>query len=198
MLTSRRSILMAGLAAMTIAGGHHAWALNEGQAKAHVEATINDLRALLRTEGTATSRAPELRRIMEERANLPRLAQFSAGRTWREMDADQRTRFVIAFSTFVSETYARRFDEYSGDPQIAVGRAIDAGRKGILVETPIAQPDGQPITVSWLVSDRGGRVEIVDLVIEGISMAATQRDEIAQMLKTRNGDIEQLIDDLGT
>ena len=77
-------------------------------------------------------------------------------------------------------TYSRRFDEYSGDdPGISLGRAIDAGNKGVLVESPIRQAQGAPIAVEWLISDRGGKPEIVDLIIEGVSMATTQREEIA-------------------
>ena len=82
------------------------------------------------------------------------------------MDENQQTRFINAFARFVSLTYARRFDEFSGDPNITVGRALDAGRKGILVETPFASASQQPIAVEWLISDRGGRVEIIDLVVD--------------------------------
>ena len=173
-----------------------AQALTEDQARAHVTSTIEQLTTLLKTAGTSASRAPELRRIMEESANMPLIAKFSAGRGWREMNEAQQGRFVEAFAKFVSETYSRRFDEFSGDPEINIGRTIDAGRKGILVETLMSQSNGRPIAVEWLVSDRGGRVEIVDMVVEGISMAATQREEIGAMLDKRNGDVEALISDL--
>ena len=190
---NRRVFVAGSLSIAAIGLPGLALALTEDQAKAHVEKTLNDLRALLRQPGTGASRAPQLQSIMQERANLPLLARFSAGRAWREMSKGQQSEFVEAFSRYVSVTYSRRFDEYSGDPDISVGRAVDAGRKGILVESPIAVPDGEPIVVEWLVSDRGGRIEVVDLVIEGISMAATQREEINAMLDKRNGDVDALI-----
>ena len=109
------------------------------------------------------------------------------------MNQRQQREYTDAFATYVSVTYSRRFDEYSGDPDISIGKTIDAGRKGILVESPINVPNGEAIAVEWLVSDRGGRVEIVDLVIEGISMAATQREEINAMLDKRGGDVDALI-----
>ena len=197
MMLSRRTLVGIAIVATVSGAWTPALALSERDARAHVEKTIGDLRLLLRQAGTPDSRAPKLRSIMEARANMKLLAKFSAGRAWREMSEAQRSRFTEAYSKFVSVTYARRFDEYSGDPQISIGRALDAGRKGILVETPVAQGNGQPISVEWLVSDRGGRVEIVDLVIEGVSMAATQRDEISKMLQVRGGDIDRLIADLG-
>jgi phospholipid transport system substrate-binding protein len=198
MLLNRRTMLAAGLAGTVLAatGGAPAMALTAEQATAHVRTTIGELMALLRQPGDAASRAPELRRIMETRGNLPQIARFSAGRVWREMTPEQQQRFVDAFSGYVSATYSRRFDEYAGDPDIYLGRTIDAGQKGMLVESPIRQPQGAPIAVEWLVSDRGGKVEIVDLIIEGVSMATTQREEIAAKFQSRGQDVEALITDL--
>ena len=198
MVLNRRAVLATGLAsaAMATVGVAPALALSAEQAKTHVQATIEELMALLRQPGDAASRAPELRRIMETRGNLPQIARFSAGRVWREMTPEQQQRFVRAFSGYVAATYSRRFNEYAGDPDIYIGRAIDAGQKGFLVESPIRQQQGAPIAVEWLVSDRGGKVEIVDLIIEGISLATTQREEIAAKFQSRGQDVEALITDL--
>ncbi len=193
---SRRHFISGVLAGGLVFQGSGAVALNEDDARAHIGTTLEELKAMLKVPGSATSRATELRRIMATRGNMPLIAKFSAGRVWREMDEGQQSRFVDAFEHYVSITYSKRFDEYSGEPNISVGRSIDVGRKGILVQTPIVVPNGPPIAVEWLVSDRGGRTEIVDLVIEGISMAATQRAEIGAMLEKRNGDVDVLIKDL--
>ena len=199
MLLNRRTLLAGGLAgALTagIVGATPAWAITAEQATAHVQTTIEELVALLRQPGSAASRAPELRRIIETRGNLPQIARFSAGRVWREMTPEQQQRFVDAFANYVAATYSRRFDEYAGDPQISIGRTIDVGDKGFLVETPIRQPQGDPVSVEWLVSDRGGRTEINDIIIEGVSMATTQREEIGAKFQSRGRDVEALITDL--
>jgi phospholipid transport system substrate-binding protein len=199
MLLNRRTLLAGGLASAALAataGVSPAWALTAEQATAHVQATISELIELLRMPGSAASRAPELRRIMETRGNLPQIAKFSAGRVWREMTPEQQQRFVDAFADYVAVTYSRRFNEYAGNPDITVGRAIDAGQKGFVVQTPIRQQGGAPIAVEWLVSDRAGQTEIVDLIIEGVSMATTQREEIAAKFQRRGQDVEALITDL--
>lgn len=200
MRLNRRGLLAGAIAgaAMMMASmfSSPAWALTADQAKAHVEATVNELISLLKTPGDAQSRAPRLRTIMETKGNLPQIAQFSAGRVWRDMTPDQQRRYVDAFSRYVSNTYARRFSEYSGNPDITIGRVVDAGNKGFLVQSPIRQPSGQPVMVDWLVSDRGGRVEVVDIIIEGVSMATTQREEIGSMYQ-RGGSVDALIASLG-
>lgn len=196
MLVNRRGLLAGVIALAAAMQGAPALALTEGEAKAHVAETLDELIVLLRQAGKATSRAPELRRIMESRANLPLIARFSAGASWRSMSEAQQTQFIDAFSHYLSIVYSRRFDEYAGDPKFEIGRALDAGKKGFLIESPIALPGREPVAVEWLVSDRAGAVQIVDLVIEGISLAATQREEMASMLERRNGDVDALIANL--
>lgn len=198
MKITKRGFLLGGTSLAVAAATSTAHALSESEATDHVRKTLDDIVKLLRQSGNGESRAPQLQSIMETRANVPLLARFSAGRAWREMSKSQQSSYTQAFSRYIAVTYSRRFDEYAGDPKISVGRAIDAGRKGFLVESPIQVPNREPIAVEWLVSDRGGRVEIVDLVIEGISMAATQREEINAMLDRRNGDVDKLISFLNT
>ena len=134
---------------------------------------------------------------MERRAALPQIARFAAGRVWREMSDEQQSRYVDAFSSYIARIYARRFGEYSGET-VTLARAIDAGKKGILVQSVVSQPKGgQPVPVDWLVSDRaGGDAKIVDIIIEGVSMATTQREEISALFTNRGSDVDNLIEAL--
>ncbi len=193
MAFDRRELLALGAGAAALLAAGPAAALSEDEARGHVQATIDDLLALLKVKGVAASIAPKLRSIMERRANMPQLARFSAGRIWLEMSEDQRARYSEAFAHFVSVIYARRFKDVSGDPKIQIGRVLDAGRKGILVQTPLSPPSGEPLAVEWLVSDRSGKIEIVDILVEGISMAVTQREEIGALYQSQGQDVDQLI-----
>lgn len=196
MTITRRDLMIAAAGAAVLTQSDVAFALSEGDAKAHISKTLDELLTLLKSPGNPNTRAPKLRQIMETRANVPQIAKFSAGRVWREMSGDQQSRYTDAFSHYISVTYARRFDEYAGDPKIIVGRSIDAGRKGVVVQTPLTLPDGTNVAVEWLVSDRGGSTQVVDLILEGISMAVTQREEIGARFKQRGNDVEALIKDL--
>ena len=190
-LTRTAASLAVGAALLGGALPSPAEAVTADAAQAHVVATVDDVLALVQAPGTAQSKAPQLRGIMEARASMPQIAQAAAGRTWREMTPEQQARFTDAFTDYVAEIYARRFQEYEGQ-QIRVSAVRDAGNKGMLVESSVIG-GGAPIIVEWLVSDRSGRVAINDIVIEGVSLVLTQREEIAQMLASRGNDVEQLI-----
>lgn len=179
-----------------------AWALTTEEAGAFVEETIEEVAALLEAPGDSASKAAKLRAIMEKRAAMPEIARFVAGTAWRGMSEDQQARFVDAFTGFISSIYAGRFDEYAGeasqDNPFRLGRVTDAGRKGMLVRTSINRVGSEPVNVDWLVTDRPGRVVIADIVIEGVSLLVTQREEIGAMLEARQGNVDKLIEHLAS
>ncbi|MEM7188478.1 MAG: ABC transporter substrate-binding protein [Pseudomonadota bacterium] len=193
---SRRLLIGGALTAIVAGSSGVALAIEQNVAKAYIEDTVGELLALLRTGGDAQGLATELRRIMETRSNLPLIAKYCAGRNWRDMNDDQQARYTEAFAHYISVTYAKLFSEYSGEPNISVGKTIDAGKKGVLVQSPLTTPDGRTIMVEWLVTDRAGPVQVVDIVLEGVSLAATQREEIGAMFDRRGGDPDSLIQTL--
>lgn len=189
-------VAAAGLGgALGLAAPSPAHALSEDAAREHVREAIDEVLALVKAPGTGTEKAGRFRRILEDHAAMPEIARFAAGIAWRDMSASQQDAFVDAFSQFVAETYARRFQEYSSETVTITG-VQDGGRRGLIVRSEVSQPGGQPVVVDWLVNDRPGRLVIADLIIEGVSLVVTQREEIGAMLEKRNGDVDQLISDL--
>ena len=202
MKIDRRTFLGRGTAALGFGaaalGGVlplRALAATAEQAQAHVVQTVEEVLRLVQTPGAAEAKAPQLRQIMEQRASMPQIAQAAAGLAWRQMSPDQQARFTDAFINYIARIYARRFQEYEGQ-QIRVTGVRDAGQKGMLVQSNVIG-GGAPIIVEWLVSDRSGRVAINDIVIEGVSLVLTQREEIGEMLASRGNDVEALIAALG-
>jgi len=175
--------------------------LNGNSARAHVQDTIDLILQLIVKSLPYEATAAKLRGILTTMTALSQLARFAAGRYWRAMTEAQQAAFVDAFSDYIARVYAgyfRRFDGSVDDLRafVRVNDAIDAGIKGFLVGTEIIVPHAPPISVSWLVSDRSGKIAIADVVVEGISLAATQREEIGAMLERYGGDLEAVIAEL--
>ena len=63
-----------------------------------------------------------------------------------------------------------------------------------LVETEIKRPDGAPLKAAWRVRDINGHLKIIDVVVEGVSMALTQRQEFASVIQ--HSGLDGLISDL--
>lgn len=194
----RRDILGLAIAAAAIPafGARGALALDGVAAQALVQETLDQLIALTREAGTPDEKAPRLRAIIEKVAAVEQIARFAAGPDWRRMSEDQQARYTEAFVAYFSRIYSRRFEGYA-EPTVTIDGTTDAGNKGILVRSRFLRNDGPPVSFEWLVSDRTGELKISDIVVEGVSTAITQRNEIEALIGT-TGDIDTFIDRLAT
>jgi phospholipid transport system substrate-binding protein len=75
-----------------------------------------------------------------------------------------------------------------------VRNVVPEGDKDFIVNSDISHPDGTPPTVvSWRVRQKADKMGIIDVVVEGISMSVTQRQDYSAVLQRNGGDIESLL-----
>ncbi|HET8727811.1 MAG TPA: ABC transporter substrate-binding protein, partial [Alphaproteobacteria bacterium] len=67
------------------------------------------------------------------------------------------------------------------------------GERDVLVDSRILRPNGPSVGVAWRVRDRDGRFQIIDVSIEGVSMAVTQRNEFASVIQRNGGSVDALL-----
>ncbi len=109
---------------------------------------------------------------------------------WRLATPEQQGDYLALFSEYVLQTYSARLGGYAGETMTVVG-ARQANEKDVVVHTRIDRPSGPPITTEWRVRTTGGRYRIIDVAVDGFSMAVTQRSEFASVIQ-RDG-IEGLL-----
>jgi len=148
------------------------------------------LQVLRSPNASLTNRETFLRQLLAQGFDLPFIARFSLGRTWRSLSPAQREAYVNVYSTFFLNTYSARFGGYSGQ-KFTVLSARQAGKKDAVVKTRIDRPGGAPLISDWRVRASQNQFRIIDVSIEGVSMAVTQRSEFASVIK--NNGIEGLM-----
>ncbi len=136
-------------------------------------------------------RKQRFRRILERAFDMRAIARFTLGRYWRIASKEERDEYVSLFEDFIVQSYALRFKDYDGE-NFEVGKVHDINESDRLVISEIVQPRGPPIRINWRVRGRKG-LRIVDVVVEGISMGITQRDEFAAVIRSNGGKIEGLL-----
>lgn len=132
------------------------------------------------------SRRNALKALVHSGFDLERISRFALGRFWREATQGQRVRFQDLFAEQLLNTYTRQLNSYRAETLQVVG-SQEVGRKDILVETRFESDDG-PLTVGWRVRNRAGRYDIIDVVVDGISLALTQRQELGAVAKQKGID----------
>jgi phospholipid transport system substrate-binding protein len=187
----RRALLFGALAALAAAPGK-ARADAAARAEALVETLGAELIGLLRSGRTEAALYGDFERLLARYADVPVVAASSLGPPWRTASEAQKSAYVAAFRTYLARKYGKQFRDYQ-NATIAVVRARDGGRNGVLVETRIVRPGREPFAVEWQVSERGGAPRVVNLVIEGVSLLTNERAEIGAMLEAEGGSLDRLI-----
>jgi phospholipid transport system substrate-binding protein len=124
------------------------------------------------------------RRLLSEGFALDLIGRFAMGRYWRTATPVQRSDYSTLFSVYILKTYSKRLGGYAGET-LSVTGTREAGKQDVLVQTKISRPSGPPLEAGWRVRDIKGTLKIVDIMVEGISMALTQRQEFAAVISQR-------------
>lgn len=133
-------------------------------------------------------REAKIRRLLRGNFDFRTIGQFVLGRSWRQATPEQRADYLSLFSEFVLRTYARRIGGYANDA-FEITDASPLGRSDAIVVTAIAQPAGPSIRAGWRVRNVGNNdYKIIDVMVEKVSMAATQRSEYDAIVRQRGVD----------
>ena len=153
----------------------------------------------LTTEGQSKEmRRDQFRDLFREGFAINGIARFVLGRYWRRASEDDRTEYLVLFEDVIVNTWADRFSSYSGE-EFTVQNAVDAPSaheaENVAIVRSLFFSDPQtPIRIDWRVASRGDIYKITDVMVEGISMANTQRDEFASVIRSNNGQINGLLE----
>ena len=150
----------------------------------------------LATDTTLTSRdrLSKISKLLSEGFDMPWIARFVLGRNWRNASQNEREDYSSLFKTILEHSYSRQFTDYSGQKILILGHKL--GRQNyIFVRSRIFDPERSniDIDVNWRLVPAGNSFKIVDIVIEGVSMAVTQRNEYASVLQRNGNSIPALI-----
>jgi len=136
-------------------------------------------------------RKDRFREILSRKFKIKLIARFTLGRNWRKATKEQQEEYNILFEDFVVLAFAARFRNFSGE-NFSVGEVHYINARDKLVDSKLVLNDGTIISVHWRV--RGGDAyKIIDVLVEGVSMAITHRDEFAAIISRRGGKIEGLL-----
>lgn len=164
-----------------------------GDAEIFIRAIGNKTLASLREEGiTEQERVNRFKELLEEAFDLQQIARFTLGRYWRVATNEEKKEYVELFKKFVIQAYANRFQELSGKSfRVIQTRSLSSSQA--LVMTEIFAPQNPSIKVNWRVRWKNHVHKITDVVVEGISMSVTQRDEFVSVIRQRGGKVKGLI-----
>jgi phospholipid transport system substrate-binding protein len=147
---------------------------------------------LLSNKTDPTIRQARFRQLFHDDFDGLGIARFVLGRYWRSAGADEQQEFVKLFEDYVAFVYTARLANFGGETFKTRGSRSDGD--GVIVSTDVISPGStSPLRIDWRLVNDNGRYKINDVIVEGVSMAVTQRSEFASIIQRNGGQLGGLI-----
>lgn len=134
--------------------------------------------------------------LLNNALDLDFIGQFVLGRNWRAATPQQRDQFISVYRDLNIATWSKRFNEFKGKNFVFTGTTPSTSKGQIFVNSVVPMDQGEPAKVLWRVREKNGTYKIVDIVIEGVSLAQASRSEYTAFIKNNPGGIDALIANL--
>ena len=158
-----------------------------------MEMTKNAIDTLTNKSITQTEKEEQFGELFDTNFDVPSISRFVLGKYWKQASLDQKKKFITAFRNYIVKTYSSRFNEYSDEQLKLVNFENESNPKIFLVHTGLERQDAPIIKVDWRIGKKKDRFVILDIIIEGISLAITQRSEFISVIDQNEGSIDRLI-----
>lgn len=141
---------------------------------------------------SSEARTAHLQRLFATGFDVRTISLFVLGRHLRQANKQQIREYLTLFEDFIVTTYAARFGRYEGETLELKGTRASGGRD-VVVISEILHPGDVPLRVDWRVRKTEEGYKIVDVVVEGVSMLITQRDEFSSVIQANGKGFEGLL-----
>jgi phospholipid transport system substrate-binding protein len=147
---------------------------------------------VIRSAASIPEKKNYFQQMLRQDFDLSGMSRFVLGRYWRVASHHQRREFRKLFEADLLHFYGARLSQYGGEGFQVTGSRTDPA--GLVVTSQIVRSQGPQVELDWRLSIRGGLYKISDVMIDGVSMAVTQRTEFAEIIQRNGGRIEGLLE----
>lgn len=188
-----RAFFSAAALALTLLCGN-AHAMQAADPSALISQLVSQaINVIVDKNETEDRREAKFRSLLQDGFDIPRISRFVLGRYWNGATEDQRKQFSQLFEDWIVRTYAARFGQYSGEKIQVTGTRSEGPSTTVVVSQFVSPTGAPPAKVEWVVRKSGdNNFTVVDVSVEGVSMALTQRDEIAAVADRNGGTVDGL------
>ncbi len=165
-----------------------AQAADANGAKQFIDSIATRVMAALKTDASVPEKVSKLETIFSGKVDIPFVAKFVLGQHWRTASPDQQSRYVSAYGPFVIRNYSKRLSKYSGE-QYTIKNSRADGDNSYIVTMAINSPNAADVLVDYRLRAGGSAgYQLVDIVVEGVSLLATQRSEFTGIVNNKGLD----------
>jgi len=162
-----------------------------------IQSTINRAADTLGGNRNKKERIEGLKEIARDTVDIRGIGFYSLGEHRKSLSDDQLKRYELVFSEYFLKSFSSRLAEYS-NPEIEVESKKKINENYTIVSSKLLSTESRPeVKIEWRVYTKDpDNLLIRDLIIEGLSLARTQKEEFSSIINSNDGNIEALLKNL--
>ena len=158
-----------------------------------VQSTVNRASKLLGEGISKDEKIQKLKLIAKETVDIRGIGFYTLGKKRKSLNENEKKKYVELFEEYFLKSFSSRLAEYT-NPEIDVRNKEKLNENYTIVNSILkATTDRPEIKIDWRIYTKNPDNPLIrDLIIEGLSLARTQKEEFASVLNSNNDDIEAL------
>ena len=158
-----------------------------------VQSTVNRASEALNNKYSKEEKIEKLKQIASETVDIDGISRYTLGSYKNKITDSQMIEYKVLFRQYFLKTFASRLAEYS-NPEIKVISKKKLNEKYTMVSSILVSTEQRPeVKIDWRISTKNpNNPLIINLVIEGLSLARTQKEEFSSIIQNNDGDINAL------
>ena len=159
-----------------------------------VQSTVNRASSLLSKDISKDEKIEELKKIAQETVDIKGIGFYTLGPIRKTLNTDQKKEYIKLFNNYFLKSFSSRLAEYT-NPEIDVYEKDILSEKYTIVKSLLKGTKDRPeVKIDWRIYTKDPENPLIrDLIIEGLSLARTQKEEFASILNSNDGNIEVLL-----
>ncbi len=158
-----------------------------------IQSTVNRASQILSENISKEEKINQLKIIAKETVDIRGVGFYSLGAVRNDLNNDQKNTYINLFENYFLKSFSSRLSEYT-NPEIEVKNKQILNNNYTIVNSVLIATDKRPeIKIDWRVYTKNPENPLIrDLIIEGLSLARTQKEEFASILNSNDGDLKVL------
>ena len=158
---------------------------------------VNEASMILSSNDPVESKIIKLNNIAETNVDIEGIGMYTLGKYRKNLNESQKIKYKKLFNSYFLKSFSSRLVDYS-DPKISVVSEKKINEKYTIVNTILEETSKNPeVKIDWRIYTKNPERPLIrDLIVEGLSLARTQKEEFKSILQNNNEDIDYLFKSL--
>ena len=167
--------------------------VNSIEPEIFVESTIKKATSILSNNGSKESKIKQLKTVAKETVDINGIGLYTLGPVRKSLDTTQKEKYIKLFEQYFLKSFSSRLVDYT-NPDISILGKEKLNENYTIVKSLLSGNNERPeVKIDWRIYTKNPNNPLIrDLIIEGLSLARTQKEEFASILNSNDGKIDAL------